>query len=115
MDDHAKTPKRKWKHSLLSSSLPLEFEIAKLLASLEFAIDADYTFSRTDAGETKDFSVDIFATKYTRQPEPDPTRVDLLILVECKFRTPQKRWLFLHVNPSQASRPNKRHKHAITE
>ena len=64
MQDEIKTAKGKWKDCLLSSSLPFEFEIAKLLASAGFFISADYTYSRTDAGVTKDFSVDIEASGY---------------------------------------------------
>lgn len=95
MQDEMKTAKGKWKDSLLSSSLPLEFEIAKLLASAGFAISADYTYSRIDAGVTKDFSVDILAHGFIPLGNPNSWDATLLFLIECKFRSPNRRWLFL--------------------
>jgi hypothetical protein len=54
----------KWKSKLISSSLPLEFEVAKFLVSQGFSVSADYTYARDDSGIVKDFSVGLQATAY---------------------------------------------------
>jgi len=87
---------KKWKSNLLSSSLPLEYEAARVLATKGFAIDADYTYGRdAESGLSKDFSVDILAAGYP--PFTDPNIIDgtLELLVECKHRIRGTRWLFL--------------------
>jgi len=75
---------KKWKSSLVSSSLPLEHEVARILVAKGFSVEADYTYARDDAGRLKDFPVDINATGYS--PFNDPNQVDgmLELLVECK-------------------------------
>lgn len=83
----------KWKSKLLSSSVPMEYEVARTLVERGFAIDADYSYAREDAGITKDFSVDIRATGYP------PFRSSKLLatielLVECKHRHRGNKWLF---------------------
>jgi hypothetical protein len=51
---------KKWKSNLLSSSLPLEYEIAKTLVTKGFVVEADYTYGRdAESGQPKDFSVDM--------------------------------------------------------
>lgn len=86
---------KKWKSSLVSSSLPLEHEVARILVAKGFSVEADYTYARDDAGRLKDFSVDINATGYS--PFNDPNQVDgmLELLVECKQRVRGTKWLFL--------------------
>jgi hypothetical protein len=55
-------PDRKWKSNLLSTSLPLEYEVARTLVTKGFAVEADYTYGRdAESGQSKDFSVDILA------------------------------------------------------
>ena len=61
----------KWKSKLISSSLPLEFEVAKYFVSKGFSVTADYTYARADytyarndSGTVKDFSVDLKASAY---------------------------------------------------
>ena len=80
---------RNWKDGLLSSSLPLEFETAKLLAKRDFGVSADYTYGRIDNNSLKEFSVDIHAYSYPAN------RVIFNLLVECKQKSPNKKWLFL--------------------
>jgi hypothetical protein len=86
---------KKWKNGLLSSSLPLEYEVAKILVAKGFAVEADYTYARDAEGKPKDFSVDINATGHP--PFDDPDRVDglLELLIECKYRVDGTKWLFL--------------------
>lgn len=83
----------KWKPKLLSSSVPMEYVVAKELVQQGFAVNTDYTYSRYDAGIEKDFSVDIHATGYP------PFNTDRLLatvelLVECKHRQRGNKWLF---------------------
>lgn len=89
-DVQAKTmSSKRWKDGLLSSSLPLEFEVAKLLVRLGFGVDADFSYGRYDSNVLKDFSVDIHAECY-------PAHSAIFeLLIECKYRTANKRWLFL--------------------
>ena len=87
------TEKVKWKSKLLSSSVPLEYEVAKALVSAGFAVDSDYSYSRDDGGVTKDFSVDIHATAYLPLRSRNYSAT-LELLVECKHRHPGNKWLF---------------------
>ena len=86
---------KKWKDNLLSSSLPLEFNVAKILVSKGFWVNSDFAYARNDTGIVKDFSVDIEATAYP--PFTDPNKIDasLTLLVECKYRSPNIKWLFM--------------------
>ena len=86
----------KWKNNLLASSFPLEYEVAKILASKNFAVSSDYTYKRVnEKGEDVDFSVDVYAVGYA--PFNDFNKADSMLemLVECKYRTPDAMWLFL--------------------
>lgn len=84
----------KWKSKLISSSLPLEFEVAKFLVSKGFSVNADYTYARDDSGVVKDFSVDLHATAYLPFSNPNKITAQLDLLVECKQRNPNIKWLF---------------------
>lgn len=84
----------KWKSKLVSSSLPLEFEVAKSLVSQGFSVHADYTYARDDSGIVKDFSVDLEATAFLPFSNPNKITAQLELLVECKQRHPNVRWLF---------------------
>lgn len=88
----------KWKSKLVSSSLPLEFEAAKILTAKKFTISADYSYARNDSGVVKDFSVDLYARAYLPFSKPEgmyqrPTAT-LEFLVECKQRVQNISWLF---------------------
>jgi len=87
----------KWKNRLLSSSVPMEYEVSKILASEKFAIDADYSYSRIDAtvsNTLKDFSVDIKATAYPPYDDANELHASLTLFVECKHRHRTNKWLF---------------------
>lgn len=84
----------KWKSKLISSSLPLEFEVAKFLVSQGFSVDADYTYARDDSGVVKDFSIDLKATAYLPFSNPNKITAQLDLLIECKQRNPNVKWLF---------------------
>lgn len=86
----------KWKDKLLSSSVPLEFECANFFRSEGFSIGPEYSYSRTsETGTTKEFSVDFLATHYPIFEDDNDLRATLEVPVECKYRTRNKRWLFL--------------------
>lgn len=88
----------KWKSKLISSSLPLEFEAAKILASKGFTISADYSYARNDSGVVKDFSVDLYALNTLPFTKPKgmftPNTATIELLVECKQRVQNISWLF---------------------
>lgn len=86
---------KKWKSRLLSSSIPLEFEVAKILSELNFFVSYDYPYSRKDGVEQKEFSTDINASLY--YPLDNENEIDgvLSILAECKYREEGKKWLFI--------------------
>lgn len=79
----------------MASSLPLEFEVAKLLVLKKFSVISDYSYSRSDSGMAKDFSVDIHATSYVPFNNPNKLDGEVVLLCECKHRTPDTKWLFL--------------------
>jgi hypothetical protein len=85
----------KWKNRLLSSSLPLEFEIAKHLVNEDFYVDFDYSYKRLDEKEEKDFSIDISAGGFYPFGVGDEIKLKTHFLVECKYRNPNVNWIFL--------------------
>lgn len=96
LNPNEKNQKNKdWKSKLISSSIPLEFEAARILVSEKFWITADYTYSRDDSGTEKDFSVDLWAQIYTPYSDPNEITASLELLIECKQRHPKINWLFL--------------------
>ncbi len=45
----------KWKSKLLSSSLPMEYEVAQILVERGFSTDVDFSYTRMDSGLEKDW------------------------------------------------------------
>lgn len=87
--------KKEWKKGFLSSGFPLEFETAKILAKNRIALGPDYCYERVEAGQTKDFSVDLHGTLFFPTSNPNEITASLQLLVECKYRTRNKTWVFL--------------------
>ena len=85
----------KWKDRLLSSSLPLEYEVGKILTSNNFFIDYDYTYKRYDEDLEKEFSIDIKAGGYYPFEINSSIKITVDLLVECKYRNPNVSWLFI--------------------
>lgn len=85
-----------WKNALLKSGLPLESAAARALVRRDFAVTNEYIFSRSDLGVSKDFSIDIEATKYFSVDTGAAEQIigQLHLLVECKYRAPNTRWVF---------------------
>jgi hypothetical protein len=91
----------KWKSRLASSSLPLEFDVAKLLAARQFEVDGEFPYARMHEGVLKQFSVDVNARRFVRSSAANWVTVKLL--VECKHRVTNKKRLFLPVVPTALS------------
>lgn len=91
----------KWKSKLLSSSVPMEYEVAQILVERGFSTDVDFSYTRNDSGLDKDFSVDLLATSYLTNKADDIQAV-IELLVECKYRHPANKWLFFE-DPNDGS------------
>ncbi|WP_152981594.1 hypothetical protein [Hymenobacter sp. AT01-02] len=86
---------KKWKARLLSSSLPLEYEVSKILSRYNFTTSFDFSYSRQEGEAQKEFSIDIHATAFEPFSDPNKINATLTILSECKFREEGKIWAFL--------------------
>jgi len=86
---------RAWKPKLLSSSLPLEFEAAKILVANGYSVHSDYSYHRVSQGREAEFSVDLRGIRVTSAPRGAKRGCTFDLLVECKFRTRQIQWLFV--------------------
>ncbi|MEP7319942.1 MAG: hypothetical protein ABI921_14400, partial [Panacibacter sp.] len=84
-----------WKSKLLSSGLPLEFDAAKILVEKQLAVSYDYSYRRLDDIENKEFSVDLHADSFFPLDDNLPIQQTVDFLIECKYRTPNKKWIFL--------------------
>lgn len=91
-----KNPKEKksWKDNLLSSSVPMEFEVSKLLVKHGFSTSADYSYLRHGAQGKDDFSVDLHASIYLPYRRPNEITAEFHLLIECKHRHRNNKWLF---------------------
>jgi hypothetical protein len=88
--------KRGWKDKLLSSSVPLEFECARIFRKAGFWITPEYCFRRLDENRIdKEFSVDFVARAFAPFDHSGEVHASVEVPVECKFRTRNKRWVFL--------------------
>lgn len=85
----------KWKDRLLSSSIPLEYEAAKVLSKSNFAINFDYSYIRLDNKLEKEFSIDIKAGGYYPFNINSSIKIEVDLLIECKYRNPNVSWLFI--------------------
>tara|TARA_R110002072_G_scaffold287464_5_gene453177 strand:- start:13810 stop:14775 length:966 start_codon:yes stop_codon:yes gene_type:complete len=83
---------KKWKDNLLSSSLPLEHEVLKILTKLRCATKYDYSYQLKDNGYLKESSVDILSTKHTIE---DGVNGTIELFIECKGGDPNNKLVFL--------------------
>ncbi len=86
---------KKWKSRLLSSSLPLEYEVGKILSDLNFSVSFDYTYFRKEGQNKKEFSTDIKSYFFFPLDSEDKIDASLTLLTECKYRDDNKKWFFL--------------------
>lgn len=95
---------KKWKSRLLSSSLPLEYEVAKILANHHIHTSYDYSYNRVEGTTKKEFSVDIHGLSFSPFNNSNKLTSNLTIIGECKFRDEGKIWAFLpEANPHDFS------------
>src|SRR3954451_5309636 len=99
MPDKSQVPKPaaesgKWKSRVLSSSITLEYEIAKALARDSFHVSPNFPYHRLDGGLEKECSVDVRGVRALDGPDRLASCL-LDVLVECKYRHPGVTWLFL--------------------
>lgn len=87
---------KKWKSSLLSSGLPLEYEAAKALVSRGFVVETDYPYELGgEKAEYKEFTVDMRAIGFPPFSDVEVIDGTLELLIECKHRGRGTRWFFL--------------------
>ena len=87
---------RSWKDGLLSSGVILEHAAAQILFQQGFLISGEYPYSRLSPRSDEDFSVDIYATNLLSIETPSGIKkAQLTVLCECKYRSPEKQWIFL--------------------
>ncbi len=86
---------RDWRNGLLASSLPLEFEATSILIDKGFHVRGEFPYTRQSGNDITEFSVDLHAHHYLA-PDSDVGGIGghLDILCECKFRSPEKSWVF---------------------
>lgn len=95
-DPKAKDP-NKWKMHLLSTSVPLEHDAARILVRRGFSITS-YPYLRSDrsvGGVEKENSIDVRGVKVHGPTTIVPPPAALDLLVECKHRHHGMRWLFI--------------------
>jgi hypothetical protein len=89
------TDTKKWKPNFLSSGVPLEYEVAKLLVAAGFSVQGDYTYHRSTAGNDVEWSIDIRAIRDAGKVPGAAGGCPFDVLVECKHRTRKTSWLFV--------------------
>jgi hypothetical protein len=94
----------KWINELLSSCLPLEFDVARLLVAKGFRVAADFKFNRTDSAALRDCSVQVLAGASLPFADPEQPTGTLELVLECRHRQSAAAWLFLpDPNPPEKS------------
>lgn len=83
-----------WKNKLLSSGVPLEHDLSRILADKGFSVSGEYPYTRRNFGDDVDCSTDIKACSYFPLGETEVLTGELHLLVECKYRSDEKIWLF---------------------
>ncbi|QGZ61660.1 Rossmann-fold NAD(P)-binding domain-containing protein [Paraburkholderia acidisoli] len=94
IDEKDLKEKKSWKNNLLSSSVPMEFEVSKILVKHGFSTSADYSYTRHGAQGRDDFSVDLHASTYLPYRRPNEITTEFHLLIECKHRHRNNKWLF---------------------
>ena len=105
MDNSASSNKSgKWKERLLSSSLPLEHQMAELFTSQHFANLGEFAYTRRDGESTVEYSADLWLSGTAPFANQDIAKGRIDLLLECKYRMPKVVWLFArHVADSRCA------------
>jgi hypothetical protein len=81
---------KKWKHSLLSTGVPLEHSVANLLSDIPgLHVTREYCFDRIEEGQAKQHSADFLATF-----QSTPHNLAISFLIEAKYRQPNTTWAY---------------------
>lgn len=93
--------KKDWRKKFLSTGIPLEYEVIKILNSNKeiSSLTPDYSYERKHLNEVKEFSIDLLARQVHNGGY-------INYLVECKHRSEDKIWLFtpnLDISPYENS------------
>lgn len=84
----------KWKDALLGSGIPLENLVAEKLTEHGFQVFGEYSYTRRNEQDTNtEFSVDLLA-KYLPEDQQYGNWGCLDLLIECKYRRRNTRWIF---------------------
>lgn len=82
----------KWKDFLLKSSIPLEYEVKKILESKGCVSNYEYTYLRKDEFEViNEFSYDIDGAYISKNNFFE-------LMIECKYRDESTKWIFTPEN-----------------
>jgi hypothetical protein len=93
--DEKRDNDKKWKDSLLKSSLPLEQLVTEKLVSQGFWVAGEYPYIRpNEQNISTEFSVDLLAYTFIGGGEDSVTSATLNFLVECKYSYPGIKWIF---------------------
>lgn len=93
-DQSLESAERGWKRHLLSSGIPLEYEVARTLSALNIATEADYAFTRPDGYQNREGSVDLVGNSFESFGKED-VAYKINLLIECKYRSRNKTLLLL--------------------
>lgn len=87
---------KSWKDGLLSSGLPLEYEVSNILFNAGFHVDGEQPYTRHSSATVEEFSVDLHANHYVEDADDKGKfKAQLKVLSECKYRVPGKNWVFM--------------------
>lgn len=87
---------KNWKDALLSSGLPLEYDVNGILLKSGFHVRGEQPYSRRTGTSAEEFSVDLHAHHYVEEAAKEGSfKAELVTICECKYRTPNKHWLFM--------------------
>ncbi len=85
---------KKWKDSLLKTSLPLEYLVAEKLSELKYGIQGEYHYLRpNEQGIPTEFSIDIWAVNHLFKRNLG-LWANLNYLIECKYCHEGIKWVF---------------------
>ncbi|MCT8335871.1 hypothetical protein NUH30_19445 [Leptospira sp. 85282-16] len=80
---------KNWKESLLKSGLPLEYESKQEFLKYNCVVKDEFTYTKSNENDIlKEFSYDLDAALYNY-------RDTFNFLIECKYRSPGIKWVFL--------------------
>ena len=84
---------KKWKDSLLKSSLPLELLVSEIMYKCGISLSGEYSYIRqNEIGQDKEFSIDQKGLKIFEKDETNLFTLNFLI--ECKYNYPGVKWIF---------------------